>query len=334
VAVVRLREVPDLAPDERVLEERDLAPDERELLEEREEEPDFDPDERFVDELDDEARELRDDDPLLRADEPPERDDEPDRDEEERDPPEREPPERDEPDERELEEREPEDDERELDEPPDLRRLDDPPLPPDDSAMQSSLRRSSAGLSHARREGGVSGARAQEAEPAQHHQGGLTEAAALRQEAELHGDVVEVVEPARAADVAVAQLEEVDAVKGHEAPARGQGADVAAVRSREPPGHAGVRAVDHRGTRVLEPDVGECGAHLLGVRGQRAEALDRVGHEWVLVQHLDAAAVPERLGRRGEPRRAPALGEPAGLACDELAHVSSGTPSVGVDGSA
>ena len=101
VAAVRLREDP-----ERVLEEREL--DERA-------DEDFELDER------DEAR-----DPL--AFDPPERDDA------ERDPPDFAPPERDEPDDRELDEREPEDDEREL-EPPDRRLLDDPPLPPDFSAM-------------------------------------------------------------------------------------------------------------------------------------------------------------------------------------------------------
>lgn len=147
VAVVRLREVPDLAPDERALDERDLAPDERELDEER----DLAPDDRELDEERDLApdeREVPDFEPDERDDEP--RDDEPDFDDDERDPPEREPPEP----ERELDEREPEDedDERELDDPPDLRLPDEPPLPPDDSAMAVLPDTSSAGLSHARAE--------------------------------------------------------------------------------------------------------------------------------------------------------------------------------------
>ncbi len=117
VAAVRLRDVPDLAADERELEERDdpdLAPDDR-LLVERDEDDDDErdpPEERDPDERELDDREPEDD---------------------ERDPPEREPPDFDEPDEREPDEREPDDDEREL-EPPDLRRLD-PPLPPDDSAI-------------------------------------------------------------------------------------------------------------------------------------------------------------------------------------------------------
>jgi hypothetical protein len=138
VAVVRLREVPArelearFVPPARELDAR-LVPPERA-------EPEREEDDRELDERDDEVEERELDARLVPPErEPPERD-EPDelddeRDPPERDPPERDPPERDEPDERELDDREPEDDERELDEPPDLRLLDDPPLPPDDSAM-------------------------------------------------------------------------------------------------------------------------------------------------------------------------------------------------------
>jgi hypothetical protein len=309
VAAVRLRVVPD----ERVLDERVLPPER-------------DDDERELDERDDEERDV-----------PPERDEPEERELEERDDPdERDPPERDEPepDEREPEEREPEDEERELDDPPDFLRLDDPPLPPDDSAMALLPKTKFAQdyLMLAAR--ATSGARSQQTEPAQHHQRGLAEAAALRQEAELDGDVVDVEEAARAAHVAVAQLEQVNAVESDEAAAGGQRADVAAVRSGEAPRQARVSVVDDRGAGLLEPDIRERRAHAAGVRRERAEPLDRIGHERVLVEHVDAAAVAERLGRGRQPGGAPALCEPARPARDELAHVSSATPSAGVDASA
>src|SRR3954447_16720648 len=73
----------------------------------------------------------------------------------------------------------------------------------------------------------TSRARTEQPEPAQREERGLTEAAALRQQRELDRNVVEVVEAARPTDVAVAQLEEVDAVDRQEAIARGQRAHVA-----------------------------------------------------------------------------------------------------------
>src|SRR3712207_773879 len=81
---------------------------------------------------------------------------------------------------------------------------------------------------------------AQQAKAAERHQRRLAEAPALRQERELDGHVVEIEEPARAGHVAAAQLDEVDAVEGQEALARGQHPDLAPVRAEEAPGQAGV----------------------------------------------------------------------------------------------
>ena len=69
--------------------------------------------------------------------------------------------------------------------------------------------------------------------------------------------LVEVEEPARAADAAVVQLDEVDAVEGHEAVAAGQRARAAPVRAGSAPRDARVVLVADPRPGALEPQVGE-----------------------------------------------------------------------------
>src|SRR3954470_467349 len=106
------------------------------------------------------------------------------------------------------------------------------------------------------------------------------------------------------------------------------------------PRKAAVAPVDHRLTDDLDAKVGQRSAEASGVLGELTQALARGDGQRVLVEDLHGAALAEGFGRTRRPRLAPALRQPArGPGCDGfdrlgLAHVSSGTPSIGVDASA
>ncbi len=174
---------------------------------------------------------------------------------------------------------------------------------------------------------------APEAEASQEQQRRLAQAAAARQQPELDAGVVEVEEAARALHAPVAELDEVDAVEGDEAVAAGQGAELSPVGTGGAPRHARVVLVADPRSGSLDLQVGECVEQHPGVGLERPEPRDGLARSWILVVDVDRA---DRREPAGDPRLHPAVGQGVRRQRLELPgpHVSSGTPSTGLEASA
>lgn len=143
----------------------------------------------------------------------------------------------------------------------------------------------------------------------------------------MGGRVVEVEEAAGSVDLAVGELQVVQALQRDEAVGARQARCVVLVGSGGPPGDAGVRPAGQGGRGSVEPEVGDRATQTRGVLVEVVEAAQRIDDERVLVLDVGRAAVAERAS-------AGPGSEPCGrdvVDARELVQDSSGTPSTGDD---